>query len=45
MHQKLCCTQHRGAQKLTEDNQIVVWVEFSTLSQAVFIMSVIAWQM
>jgi hypothetical protein len=32
-----------GAQKLTRDNLKVIWVEFSTLSVAVFVMSVIEW--
>jgi hypothetical protein len=34
----------RGAQKPTGKNLKVVAAEFSTLSQAVFVMSVIAWR-
>ncbi len=34
---------HRGVPKLTGVNLKVVWVEFSTLSYAVFVMSVFAW--
>ncbi len=33
----------RGAQKITGDGLKLVWAEFSTLSQAVFVISVIAW--
>jgi hypothetical protein len=32
-----------GAQKLTGENLKVVWAKFSTLSLAVFVMSIIAW--
>ncbi len=33
-----------GAQELTGDNLKVAWDKFSTLSWAVFVISVIAWQ-
>jgi hypothetical protein len=35
--------QWRVAKKLTGEKLKVVWAEFSTLSQAVFVMSVNAW--
>jgi len=37
----ICGTFIGGARKLTRDNLEVVWARFSTLSSAVFVMSVI----